>query len=507
MKIHHLLPAVFTLLTLTASHAIDWGNTQISLTGSAEVVAISDVAVDAAGRTHTVFVQNFLDNVIVYRMRESGSAGFSDAETVKVPSADAEALHVSIDVTEDFTVQVAVLDELGNVRVYEKEERSTDWSDTFVGLLGSLEPEAGIDIRSRGNGIAGSALVYTKANGGTTGGGILFSAQQPDGGWNPPLDIAPGRNVDTGLAPTLIPTGILTRPLMVISYNSAEDRIEETSFTRSLLPPMSSGWRAPRQIAPSTIAARPDAEVRNGTIGVSFSPDGARVRYAEFQPPAPSVEETWLLSTVTSEDELEAGMVQSFGSSTALTLDAAGNPWIAYTRDQASGFNIRTRDIRARRLIPGIGWELSIVETPTSPTASNLQNTSALHLASGDNGDPSLIYEQDNGNTSTLFFARPETAPWVVGPPESLADRSVTSGASLTSGSDGTIYLAASTGFRRTDFGLPSVSNQLPVVVTYKDGEETREELPSTPENHPATAVVTTPDGALHALALRTPIR
>ena len=495
MKILHLL---LPFLTLTTVRALDWETTPISLTGSTEVVAISDVAVDAAGRTHTVFVQNSLDNIIVYRLRASGSAGFSDAETVKIPGDDPDALHVSIDVTDDFTVQIAVLDELGIVRVYEKEERSSTWSETVVGTAGSTEPGAGIDILSRESG----AVVYSRLNGGTNAGGVRFSSQSSDGSWSTPEDIVPGRNPDTGLAPTLIATGSFRQPFMVVSYNRAENRVEESSLTRPLLPPQTLSWRAPREIAPAPAATRPDAAIGNGVIGVSFVSGTTLVRFAEFQPTGPLgfEEEAWILSDVTLSNELEEGMLQSFGPSTALTIDAAGNPWVAYTRDQVSGFDVRTRDIRARRLIPGTGWELSIVEALTSPSTGTIQNTSALHLASGENGDPSLIYERDAGATSSLVFARPETAPWVIGRPESLDEFSETSAPALATGPAGAVHLISST--------VTGVSPPTPgpsQVVTFADGEETREVIPMPGPNR-AHAATVTPDGVLHVLALRTAV-
>ena len=495
MRIIHLL---LPLLTLTTARAVDWETNEISLPNSTEVVAISDVAVDAAGRTHTVFVQNFLEGVIVYRIRQSGSAGFSDPENVKIPSVGAEALHVSIDVTDDYTVQVAVLDELGMVRVYEKEELSTTWSETLVGTLGSTEPGAGIDILSQESG----AVVYSRSNSGSNAGGVRFSSQSTDGSWSTPEDIVPGSNADTGLAPTLIATGNFRQPFMVVSYNRAENRVEESSLTRTLLPPQTLSWRAPREIAPAPAATRPDAAIGNGVIGVSFVSGTTQVRFAEFQPLGPLGfgEEAWILSNVTSGNELEAGMVQSFGPSTALTIDAAGKPWVAYTRDQASGFNVRTRDIRARRFVPGTGWELSIVEAPTSPTTGNTQNTSALHLASGQNGDPSLIYERDAGATSALVFARPETAPWVIGRPESLEEFLQTTAPGIATGPAGAVHLVSSTatGFAPSTPG-PSQ------VVTFADGEETREVLPMPGPNR-AHAATVTPDGVLHVLALRTAV-
>lgn len=493
----------FLLLFLSSSMiagATPWSTTPLNYGN--ETGAVSAVAVDSAGRVHAVYSVRRPGSLgvvhnLVYQMRSNGSSGFTPTDegtaTFDTRPTDSPPLHVSIDVTDDFTVQIAMVDTAGVVRVYEKlNPSSPTWSTTVVSTLASTDGDGGVSLRSRGDNESGSsALTFTKDIGGDSG-GVQFSEQESDGSWRTPIDIFTG--VGTGISPVLVNTGFRFGPRMVISYNATANRIQAAAYA-ARAPDFTYSWRAPVEVAPASTATRLDAEAKDALIGVAFVTNDTahgesevRVHYASDRLDGLG---SWEVSDVASPSDVDPSGLVGFGPNVALAFDAECNPWVCYTHDVGIGFDRHTAEVHARRLLLGIGWEDSLVDS-IPQTGTTLGLTDSLSLATGDNGDPALLYEREKRDgLSSPTFARPVAAPWQLNP--TLNPGVERSQAAFTASSDGSLHLATvkSGGL----FGFR--------VTTFSGDSETVDGVES-PGFFPFIGMTSTPDGALHVVAVRT---
>ena len=211
---------------------------------------------------------------------------------------------------------------------------------------------------------------------------------------------------------------------------------------------------------------------------------------------------TWVGGKITTADEdpTDADDFGGFAEKTGTTLDAAGNPWVVYSRLVEGN----SEDIRARRATPGTGWEVSVIEKFDRMGG---RTSNSLAVASGENGDPSVVFERDNGGESDLVFARPFSAPWVVGTPGAFDDVRQSFAPAMTNHPDGSFCLVTSHstggGFILPGFPADPFRYTDRKLLTYAGGEVTELDLASSAIPHVANAVATTPDGVVHIISLR----
>ena len=477
------------LLTALPTSAIDWRTTDVvSDVISGESRRISDVAVDNAGRVHTVFVtNNGSATAVQYRMRANAAEGFSGSGfrgLVTGTTAGSAPRDISIDVTPDFVVQAAIVDEEGIVRVFELTSDASSWSNTIVAEDAWGETTTGVSLRSRGNGgFSRSALVYTRSSGANPN-GVSILNQNESGSWSSPSPVFSG--LDTGLAPVLInvdPRGTFPNAQRVIaSYNDAENRVDAVREVRNGI----TLWQNSVQVG--NVAAsnftRIDGDAFANEAGVAFvssgNSDNTRngVYFGRLSPGSTPTADSWSVVRSTASDENDPERSEAFGSTCGLTFDAAGIPLVAYSRFAFPIFGALSLDIRVRRFMPDLGWKLSVVEDLPSALG---RVTDTLALASGENGDPALVYERDLGpNESTHVFARPVSAPWVVSIPEELTDARQNFAPALASNPDGSFHLITSRSIGG-GFGIPTPSPVQYInrkLVTFSKGTTIETEIP-----------------------------
>ena len=428
---------------------------------------LSDVTVDSTGRVHTVAVADFgIGKTIWYEMRANASAGFAESgerTLVKFTTAGRAPRSVSIGVTDEFTAQIAMVDETGRLFVYELPRSADSWEETNLGDNGWGDPRTGVSIESRGDGgFTRSMIAYTqRADSGTNSDGVALLEQRDDGSWTAQGNAVTGAG--TGMAPRLINMDTTARlpetRRVVVYYNDSSKQVESVRAVRE----NGAGlffWYPP--IAVTTTASpaftRPGGDALGQTVGVSFVPSSsAGVTYAELVPNLFTDDPDdvrWIGSKITTvdEDPAESDDFGGFAAQTGVAMDAAGNPWVAYSRI-TRGF---AEDIRARRNVPNVGWEVSVVE--------NFDNSirgisDSLAIATGANGDPSLVYERSRGAISDLVFARPFTAPWVVEKPEAFDDVRQSFAPAMANNPDGSFHLVTSHSVGGGDIFHPKHSN------------------------------------------------
>jgi hypothetical protein len=491
---------LFLSMPLIAGAATPWATT--SLDSGTAAGKVSAVAVDGAGRVHTICSvprsspdpESSARHALVYRMRASGSSGFTagddESAVVDFLTPAAEPVHISIDVTDDFTVQIAMVDAAGVVFVYERPNTfNPSWGVRVVSTQASASRNGGVSLRSRGdNGATTSAVAFTRNLGGLPG-GVHFSEQGGDGPWSAPIDVMTGSG--TGRSPVLVNTGYNSGPRMIVSFNATENRIQAAAYAWRA-PDFTVAWRAPVEIAPAFTDTRVDAEARDGLIGVAFVSNigfsGVRVHYASDRLNALG---SWEVSEVARPPVDDPLGDVGFGPNVALAFDAESNPWVAYTHDVGLTAVRRTAEIHARRLLPGIAWEDHLVDT-IPPVGSGRPQTDSISLDAGDNGDPALLYERQwSLGVSTNTFARPIADPWQLKP--ALDPAANRSNPALSAGVDGRLHLA--TVRPGGQFGFH--------VYSFFGKTQTQESVEALGYFR-LIAMTSTPDGAQHLVAVRT---
>lgn len=491
-RVDRLVALVWGWMVLVSCHdkarALDWDPGSIALGLNAGKTCA--VGVDRGGRLHTVHgSETATHRVLTYSMRPTPAQGFSTVtELYSTTNPDWGPAHLDIDVTGDFTVQIAVVTVGGGLIVYEKSASSASFTQTLsrVGVaMGSAN--GGISLLAAGNGVSLPSLAYTATD------GSLKFIEKGSGGWSSAATVTSGAN--TGLAPVLIDTFgglIVPNPLskVIFSYNDATDQIQASYFSI-----IANAWLAPENVAPAPGVTRPDADVHFGKQGVSYTLNHGsgetRIRQVRFAEGSPG---SWTLRTVASSDEMESDF-DFFGTTTGMRYDAAGNAMVAYKRDSFPILALFTRDIRARRYNPATGWE----RTTVNSFAGGF--TQDLDLATNQAGDPVLVYDLDLGDDESVFqWARPVSEPWVA-PANPLTSFAHTFAPGLATGPDGTVYLAAGVANQAGIFDPRSY--QSPRLFSFRGNQVQTLNLGSSSNPHVANAVTVTPDGVVHVVSLR----
>jgi hypothetical protein len=468
--------------------ALDWDSRSIALgTNAGKSCA---VGVDRAGRIHTVHSsETTTDKVLTYSMRPTPAEGFTTVIPLSSSAdPDSAAAHVDIDITADFTVQIAVATVGGALLVYEKTASFPGFTQTLARsgvAMGSAN--GGVSLVAAGNGMSFASIAYTGSD------GSLKFIEKGAGGWSSAASVTSGSN--TGLAPALIDTFgglIVPNPLnkAIFSYNDATDQIQASYFSL-----ISGTWLAPENVAPAPVFTRPDADVHLGKQGVSYTLNHGsgetRTRQVRF---AEGSSGSWTLRTVATSDEMESDF-DFFGTTTGMRFDAAGNARVAYKRDSFPILALFTRDIRVRHFNPATGWERTIVDTFVS------RYTQDLDLAANEAGDPALVHDLDPGAEDSVFsLARPVSEPWVV-PATPLTSFGHTFAPGLATGPDGTVYLAAGVANQAGIFDPRTYLS--PRLFAFRGNQVDTVNLGSSSNPHVANAVTVTPDGVVHVVSLR----
>jgi hypothetical protein len=443
------------LSLILGASAIDWDTALADPFPGASSTSgncrVGGVSVDRAGRVHLVVLDQDED-LMRYVVRPNATTGF-EQERILTFSSGASPVHADIDVGPDFTIDIAYVRGAGELRVVSEALDGTSLPGGLLAEDAMTGNQGGVSILSAGNGVSNAMIVYTRSD------GSLGVVERGDEEWGSPQAVTMGAN--TGLAPKLVDAGETAgaffpgfRPL-IFSYNAAEDQVQVSE--RSIIAGV--GWDGPEKIADAPGFSRPGAHALGETVGMAFSffegngsgnPPTRRVTYA-----SENGEGDWVPSTVASSGELEED-VEFFGAPVAVVHDGVGNPWVAYTRDVFVLIAGGSLDLRARRFIPGSGWELSIVED--LPGSGTEFFTGTLDMAANGAGDPALIYERDPGSEpSRIYMARPFSQPWTIGSPEPLrGEVNHTFAPALCQGQDGAHHLVVGTA-TGGGFSLPAV--------------------------------------------------
>ena len=266
------LAASTALLALTASSAsaISWGTTN-AIEGIEEMAQLSDVTVDSTGRVHTVAVADVgIGKTIWYEMRANASAGFAESgerKLVKITTAGRAPRSVSIGVTDDFTAQIAMVDETGRLFVYELPRSADSWEETNLGDNGWGDRRTGVSIESRGDGgFTRSMIAYTKrATTGTNSDGVALLEQRDGGSWTAQGNAVIGAG--SGMAPRLInmdTTARLPETRRVVVYYNDSSKAGRISARRARKWrwPLPSGIPLSRSLRPRPPLSPGPAETR-----------------------------------------------------------------------------------------------------------------------------------------------------------------------------------------------------------------------------------------------------
>ena len=449
------------------------------------------VAVDRAGREHLVaFVTDASGGRVSYVRQDHNPAVPPAPVTLLTATTSAErVVHLSIDVSPNFAVVIAMITEGGALKIFEKGASQGSFSKVVdEGSVALGTTSGGVSIVAAGNGFSFHSAAYTASN------GSLRFIQNSLSGWTTQVVTSAS---NTGLAPALSDTyggslAPIVTPRIIVSYDDAAKQVQASYY--SLL---SNSWQAPVPIETVSGFTRPDVDVFRGKLGVSYetsttsgSTSTFLVRYAE------NSAASWALQTVASSSEL--GSLEFFDNTTCMRFDAAGNPMVSYQRDVFPVFALYTLDLRLRRYLPGIGWELNTVYDHDDGF------TRVHKLVTDGAGDPvvaSLVKSLGGGNSYVALF-QAASRPWSCQVPPTLSNgHAHTFAPALATGPDGTTYLVAGVANQSSIFDPRSYLQ--PRLYAFKGSHTTETVIPSSLNPHVANAIAVGSDGVVHVVTLR----
>lgn len=503
--------------------AISWERTSIGQ--GADVGKMVSTVVDRLGRVHVAYVEaagitgNADDEAgLVYKIRQTASRDFAElTENPGVAFFDSNRVprYMDMDVSFDLTVQLAVVDRQGRVRVFERAKDATSWTETQVAINATIHPtKGGVSIRSAGNGAVRAGLVFTRSTGILdTPGTAQFVEQIGPGNWGTPVTIFSGAG--SGIAARLANTpqgvqGSSNTRRVVVAYDEVNDQVHvvRQTVTTVLGNPLAT-WSSAEEIVSLPDLTRPDIEYANGQIGVtSVAPSGgvryhsrrlmngaAGTSYADY---------LWGSEFVASADELDPDEGEFFQAHAPLAYDSAGDPMVAYSRNFFAIFVAGGVDVRTKRRVGALGWEESIVNDFPSDGNGRIFQVEGIDLSMSVNGDPALVYRWAAGGDADpiVRFARPTPAPWVIERPENTTDLSQASAPAVARGLNGDLHMVVSGGTGGLLFG-PSFSYGPRRLITFSGDAETSVDIPSSGNPFVSNAATVTPDGTVHVVGLR----
>lgn len=484
--------------------AIGWEKTEIGQGPNAgDLVATS---LDQLGRVHVVFTEETSSlnpdpgTLIRYRIRRAAGRDFESFDTpIFIQTSTVVAL--TLDVTATQNVQLAVITGRGNVFIYERAENATSWGAPVVlASNGSATPErSGISLRAAGNGNLRSGLVYTSDTG-----RAFFVEQQADGSWGSPTIAI--NTAEAGLAVKLINTpmgvsGSSDTRRVVVAYDEIGERIvvaRQTVVELNSIPiPL---WNTVEEVALAPDLTRPDIAYFRGQLGVTSTRVEAegRVFYHQLVTDTTGGGASWQTQAVATAAELED--LEFFGNHAALAFDSQGAPLVAYQKQFFAILVVVTNELRTRRLVDGLGWELSVVEQFDN---SNNGLQQEVDLTTSLSGDPALLYRRTartNDADSAVVFARPFAQPWVLDRPEPLENYSRTYTPALCRGLEGKLHMVIS---GVTGGLFDPLEEAAPRLVTLSGASVSSVEIPSSRNPYSAYAVTATANGIVHCVGLR----
>lgn len=478
--------------------AVGWE--KVTVHEGEEAGRLSATAVDRFGRVHTVYVARLgVLDAILYRLRPSASEGFPEPSFTGVITfleSGTEGRYLAMDITNDLVIQVVFTDSDGSVCLQESRDDGANWEQTILATDAQTDDSTGgVDIASSSQ----SAVVYTVP------GGAQVIEQNAIGDWGSPQIIIAGPNRGVGPAIVDTPGGIDADQFnerMVVLY---DDLGEQVKMVRQ----NSLGfWSATSVVADVANLTSPDIAFFQGQIAVSFS-DLTSIRVCEFVPRTGTSgtmfsDYEWRSETAVAESELDLDMGEFFGARVPIAYDAKGDPMVAYSKNVFAILAGRTLEIRTTRRVPTLGWVADVVETLPSVTGLSFDftNPGGIDLVTSVNGDPALVYERDRGDESSVIFARPFTAPWVIVEPESSSTKSNTAAPAVATGLNGEIFMIHSSVTGGILFGGVETI-QAPQVTIFSGGEETTVDLEDTDKPYVSWAMTVTSDGTLHLVGLQ----
>ncbi|MCW1914908.1 hypothetical protein OJ996_15070 [Luteolibacter sp. GHJ8] len=473
------------LLLISPLHGLDW--VWQSVASGPEAGTRCAVAVDPAGRIHTVHTTvSSGTTTLTYSMRPNRGSGFSAVQTLL--SSTLSVAHLDLDVGTDYTVQAAAVLGNGDVVVYERTSGGVLSIHTVAVAGGSTAATGGVSIVASGNGFSRPSLAFT-----ATDGSARFTDKTSV--WAAPVAVTTGAN--TGFAPSLTDTygGLVvptTTPRAIFTYSDTLKRVQVSYYSL-----ISSSWQAPVNVAPCPAATRPSVDVHLGKLGVAYSFTDSSgetpvraIRYAD------NASGSWTVQTITAADEMESEF-DFFSSNLEMSFDATGEPLVGYKRDVFVIFDAFTRDIRFRRRVPAIGWEMTVVKELGSDFCGDLD------LATNGAGDPAFVFEDDTNTTDSNFtFARPWAQPVTTDTSAALdASYQHSFAPALALNPKGEVMLLASVATQADLFSERVY--RTPKIVTERHGPDLVTDVGTTDGPHFANALVTTASGLTYFVTLQ----
>ena len=482
--------------------AVSWEKSELH--EGDEAGRLSATAVDRFGRVHAVYAATVgpldVGTTFYYRLRPSASEGFPAPDfsgAIAFLELSREGLYLAMDITDDLVIQVVFVGADGLVYLLESEDDGGTWTQTILATDAKIDTtEGGVDIASSSR----SAVVYSSVD------GARVVEQGALGAWGDPQSIIQGARRGVGPAIVDTPGGIDAdrfNERMVVFY---DDLGEELKMVRQNALGV---WSSTSVITEVVNLTRPDIAFHQGEVAVSFS-DLTSIRMCEFVPRAGTSgtvfsDYEWRFETVATESELDLDAGQFYGAHVPIAYDVKGDPMVAYSENAFFILVGRTLEIKTKRRVPTLGWVGDTVEVLPSVTGLgfDLTDPGGIDLVTSVNGDPALVYEQDRGDESSVIFARPNPAPWVMVEPESSSDKSNTSAPAVATGRNGEIYMVHSsvTGGGLLVGGAEMI--QAPQLTIFSGGEEATVSLEDSDRPYVSWAMTVTSDGTLHLVGLQ----
>lgn len=467
--------------------------------------------IDKTGRIHIVHTQAtgiaLDETTLVYRVKNPGSETYEQptGATFGFFDSSSDPTDLSMTVTDSLRVQVAVIDEGGEVQVAELSDRlDTTWDFTSVSLFGSRHrTETGISIAAGADSGGTTGLAYTgRGANPAEPGEVRYNKQNVNGTWVPGATVFTGDGA--GIAPVLLTIpGVLqgVDPInrVIVAYDAVSDKIHLSHSNNN-----TRIWAPANVVGDAPNFARPGAAYHNDRLAVSWSELDGKINFATRQQRAGTsgnafTHYDWVAETAVPHSQL--GTNELFGNKVVLEMDAAGSPQIAFSRLLSGGLAARTTDVQVWRKFGNQGWAQAHREDFPATDSGLFNLTTGLDMATHLNGDPVVVYERDGGTNSMATVARPLSAPWTVVQEELLEEYGRSFAPALARGLGRDFHLVSGGASGALD---PAFLNSKLISISPGGTSDVFIQSPGLTSGVTlANALTVTPDGTAHIVGLR----
>jgi len=382
----------FFLIVAAQGYGQDWRCATI-VSDADFVPGAEAITIDKAGGVHCAFVEQATEDVVSlkYALRPRPNAAW-EVETIQTAGA-VDFFRLSIAADREGIPYVAVQFDLGsgtfgNLRILSLKD--DDWVEHWRTTDISLEAEAGVDLKYH----ADTHRMHAAYTG--TNGSLRLASQSQNGVWT---KVVVNPSDDSGYHPSLLPPGGFGSFGKIAHYDRASGDLlfTEQKFVGAF-PNLELSWLT------STVSSVADSgrkcvlrRLPEGKFGIGYQRrigNNHGVFFAESTSPA-----LWKISAVQT-----GSSTAKYGEFLSLTLDAKGNPQMAYSETRT---NTSRDPLNLSRLYPSVGWDFSEVEVFESSDYSGL--VSATNAA----GAPVILARV--GRSLCTYFSVSQT--WAVGSP------------------------------------------------------------------------------------------